>query len=82
MNKRPRRPNLNFLDMRIPGGATLVSVITGEEAKVMTERTVEFRNQIMYLTEATKLTYGKYANPCPHWTYKGQSLRDIYNKTF
>ena len=79
-----RRPNLNFLEMGIPVGSTLVSVDTDQEVTVVEERKVEFQGEEMYLSNATKLASGKdyVLAPTPRWTFEGRNLQDIYNETY
>lgn len=81
---RHRRPNLNFSEMRIPMESILKSVDTGEEATVVGERLVIFRQEEMSLTNATKLASAKeYAlAPTPRWEFQGRNLQDIYNETY
>ena len=81
---RRRRPNLNFREMGIEPGSVL-EPITGEEtATVVDERRVQFRDRVMYLTEATKeregLTYS--VAPTGHWIYQGKNLGEIYKETY
>jgi hypothetical protein len=81
-----RRPRFNFFEMQIPVGSTLVCNSTGETAKVLSENTVEFRNETMSLTRATKISLN-YDNsfriaPGPYWTFNGRKVRDIYNDTY
>lgn len=82
MKTKSRRPNLNFYRMGIPKGATIQSVDTGESATVVNERTITFRNEVMYLTQATKIVLKKYNNPCRHWTYNGKSLQELYEAVY
>lgn len=82
MKTKSRRPNLNFYIMGIPKGATIQSVETGESATILNERTIIFRNEVMYLTQATKIVLKKYNNPCPHWTYNGKSLHELYEAVY
>jgi len=75
-----RRPNLNFREMNMPKGSKLINIITDEEAIVKTERTVEFRNGIVYLTDATKTILGRYQNPCTQWTHNGKILSKLHEE--
>jgi hypothetical protein len=81
---RSRRPNLNFVEMGIPLGSEINSTVTGETAEVMSPRTVRFRGEEQYLTAATQLMLGnEYAvAPAPYWTFNGESLHDMYNRTY
>ncbi len=84
-----RRPNLNFIEMGIQVGSILVSVDTGEEAEVVAERRVIFREGEMSLTAATRAALGVSSDqrgsgirPTRHWTFGGQILKEIYNETY
>ncbi len=81
---RSRRPNLNFIEMNIPIGSEIVCKVNGESAMVRSPRTIDFRNEEMYLTSATKIILGNdYAiAPAPYWTYNGESLQEIYNSVY
>ena len=80
-----RRPNLNFRVMGIPDGSELVSTNGAhEKAVVIGEKKVSFRDEEMSLTVATNMVFelDYSVNPCPHWTFEGRNLSDIYNETF
>lgn len=80
-----RRPNLNFRLMGIPDDSELVSTNGAhEKAVVIGERKVSFRGEEMFLTAATKMVFDlDYSvNPCPHWTFEGRNLSDIYQEAF
>lgn len=80
-----RRPNLNFRVMGIPDGSELVSTNGAhEKAIVIGERKVSFRGEEMFLTAATKmvLELNYSVNPCPHWTFEGRNLSDIYAEVY
>ena len=81
-----RRPNLNFAEMGIEIGSTLISVRTGEEAKVRGDRLVSFRGGECSLTAATRAALGmepgQPVRPTPHWTFGDRNLGDIYNETY
>lgn len=80
-----KRPNFNFIEMNIPIGSELLSN-TGEIAKVISEKTVIFREEETSLTNATRMVLGKDSDyriaPGPYWTFEGRKLRDIYNETY
>ena len=81
--KRTRRPNLNFAEMGIPMESKLTSTITGEEATVISPRTVLFRGEEMLLTKATEKATGKAKNhPTRHWEFDGMRLGKIYRETY
>ena len=81
-----RRPNLNFGEMGIEVGSTLLSVQTGEEATVQGDRLVSFRGEECSLTAATRAALGMEpghpVRPTPHWTFGDRNLGDIYDETY
>ena len=77
-----RSPNLDFEQMGIPVGSVLVSTRTGEEATVVPNNRVTFRNENMSLSTATERAVGYRTNPCPQWTFKGRNVGDIYRETY
>ena len=79
---RRRRPSLDFEQMEIPVGARLVSENTGEEATVLPNNRVTFRNEKMSLSAATEKAVGRRTNPCPQWTFEGRNVGDIYRETY
>ncbi|MDF1848777.1 MAG: GIY-YIG nuclease family protein [Parvibaculaceae bacterium] len=81
---KSRRPNLNFREMDIAVGTTLVSVETGKDVTVIDERHVSLDGEVMYLTRATRivLELDYSIAPASHWTCSGKNLSDIYNETY
>jgi|SRR5687768_1990868 len=81
---RRSRPALNFIEMGIPTGSILQSIDCEEISTVATERTVNFRNEIVSLTRATRMVLGNDYDVAhtPHWTYNGRRLQEIYNETY
>ncbi len=81
---KSRRPNLNFVEMGIPIGSTLVSDKTDEEATVSGDRLVTFRGEEMSLTRATRniLEIDHSVAPTPHWRFEGRLLQEIYRETY
>ena len=81
---KSRRPNLNFVEMGIPIGSTLVSIETGEEATVSGDKVVTFREEEMSLTRATRnaLEIDHSVAPTPHWKFEGRFLQEIYRETY
>lgn len=79
-----RRPRFNFKEMDIPVGAELICTNNGETVVVHSDRTVIFRGEETSLTYATRmiLEIPYSVQPGPYWTYNGERLRDIYNKTY
>lgn len=79
-----RRPRFDFDTLSIPIGSTLTNITTGEEATVHSNRSVQFRGEIMSLTAATRLCLNGSFNvaPGPYWLYEGRKLRELYNETY
>lgn len=77
-----RGPNFNLEEMGIPVGSVLVSTRTSEEATVVPNNRVTFRNENMSLTAATTKAVGYHTNPCPRWTFDGRNLSDIYDEKY
>lgn len=79
-----RRPRFNFIEMGIKIGSELVSIKSGEIAKVHNQFKVEFRGEIMSLTQATKRAANNLNTTALglNWTFKNVKLFDIYNKTY
>lgn len=82
--QRSRRPNLNFVEMGIPIGATLQSVHGDVAVSVVDERRVRLGEEDLYLTAATRQVLGTEYNvaPAPHWTYLGRPLTELYEETY
>jgi len=80
-----KRPSINFIDMNIPIGSTLIYVddesITVE---VSGAKKIVFNDNEMSLTKATQtiknLDYA--VQPTRHWMYDGKNLRDIWEDTY
>jgi len=88
-NYKNRKPHLNFREMGIPEGATLVFTHKGaekEEAIVFSDKTVKARgsNEEVSLTALTKkiLKTDTPISPKVYWSYNGKSLDDIYKETY
>ncbi len=77
-------PNLDFSEMGIPVGATLECPAKRVCVTVVGPRKVLLSGTEMSLTAATRqiLQLDYSVQPCPHWTYNGRSLREIYNETY
>lgn len=82
--RRKRRPNLNFVEMGIPIGAQIISVTSGESAKVISEKKIRFRDKDTSLWAASKLTTGRNhpGPPTAEWTYDGVNVGDLYIDTY
>lgn len=79
---RGRSPNLDFEQMGIPVGSVLVSTKSDEEATVLANNRVTFRNESMSLSAATEKAVGYRTNPCPQWTFRGRNVGNIYRQTY
>ena len=81
---KSRRPNLNFEEMGIPVGSTLLSTRNDSTVEVTSAKRVRYEGNEMSLSAATKLMMGvDYAlAPGPYWTFQGKPLREIYNATY
>ncbi len=81
---KSKRPKLNFLEMNIPIGSTLLSMSNDDTCIVESENKVIYKGESMSLTRATKISLNNSYNvsPCPQWTYNGINLSDIYDETY
>ncbi len=83
---RSRRPNLNFEEMNIPLGATLVFAKSGATATVTGPKKVRLQpdSEDISLTAATRQLLGlEYSvAPSAYWTYQGKLLSEIYEETY
>lgn len=82
--ERSRRPNMNFVEMGIPIGATLSYENGNVQVTVVDERHVNFNGRELFLTAVTKEVMGlDYSvQPAPHWNYEGKTLKKIYEETY
>ncbi|MCB4863218.1 GIY-YIG nuclease family protein [Sphingobium sp. PNB] len=82
--ERKRRPPLNFEEMGIPIGSTLVHIATGEEAEVIEPKKVRLRGEIISLTRAQQIISGAdYAvAPGRHWSFNNTLVSDLYNSAY
>ena len=80
-----KRPSINFLEMNIPVGSTLVYIddesITVE---VIAAKKIRFNGDEMSLTKATQIIkeLDYKIQPTKHWSYNGKNLRDIWEETY
>ena len=81
---RRRRPRLNFKEMGIPEGSILSSISGDEAVKVLSERTVSYKDEEMSLSKATQMAreIDYTVGPCPYWKFEERSLSEIYNETY
>lgn len=81
---RSRRPNLNFEEMGIPIESTLQFTDGSNTVKVLSSRRVKLGETEVSLTAATRTILNLPYNVAPaiYWTYKGENLREIYDRTY
>ncbi len=81
---RSRRPNLDFHKMEIPPGAELKFTRADESVEVICNKRVRYQGETYSLSQITRKLLGtqKKVHPAPYWTYKGKSLREIYDETY
>jgi hypothetical protein len=79
-----KRPNMNFIQMDIPIGSSLIYKDGTTTVEVTSEKKVSYEGYEMTLTAATREVMGiDYSvQPSPHWTYEGQLLKDIYESVY
>ena len=82
--ERKRRPPLNFAEMGVPIGSTLVHLATGETVEVVEPKKVLFRGSVVSLTRAQQeVTAADYAvQPGRHWTFQGVTISALYETTY
>ncbi len=83
--KGNRRPPLNYEEMGIPVGSTLV--YTEDETitvEIASSKKVKYNDEVVSLTKATqeilKLDYA--VQPTRHWLFQGKSLKEMYEETY
>ncbi len=84
-NERARRSPLNFEEMGISIGSTLVFARDDTvSATVADARKVEIDGEVVSLSPATRDLVDRdyYAKPTRSWPFEGHSLQDIYNETY
>jgi T5orf172 domain len=81
---RSRSPPLNFQEMGIPIGSTLIHPDTGTTITVVAPKRVLFGDEEMSLSAATRTLLGIDYNiqPTRHWIYNGKSLGELYEETY
>lgn len=84
--KRSRRPPLNYIEMGIPIGATLLYEGDGETVCTVSDgRRVEHQGKIMSISKLTselRGTPGRSIRGPGHWSYNGRLLDDLYEDTY
>ena len=81
---RSRRPNLNFEEMGIPIGATLMCTRNDSVVTILNPKKVDYEGEQIGLSVATARVMGTdyNLNPGPYWTYEGRTISQIYNQTY
>ena len=84
--KRSRRPPLNYIEMGIPVGSTLVYEGDGETTcKVFDGRRIEFQGETMSISKLTaelRNTPGRPIRGPAHWSFNGRLLDELYEETY
>ncbi len=81
---KSRRPNLNFVEMGIPIGATLQHALSDAVVEVISEKKISYQGNEMSLTAITRELSGNDYSvaPTPYWLFAGKSVSDIYEATY
>ena len=84
--KRSRRPPLNYIEMGIPVGSTLVFEGDGHTTcTVVDGRNVEYQGQITSISKLTaelRNTPGRAIRGPAHWSFNGRTLDAIYEDVY
>lgn len=82
--EKKRRPPLNFVEMGVPLGSSLVHITTGETVEVVEPKKVRLRGDIVSLTRAQQLVSGAdYAvAPGRHWSFNDVPISTLYEATY
>jgi len=82
--EKKRRPPLNFVEMGVPVGSSLMHIATGEVVQVIEPKKVRLRGNVMSLTRAQQIMSGAdYAiAPGRHWTFNGVPISTLYDATY
>ena len=83
--KQFHRPMLNFEEMNIPIGSTLIYVKNSDITSTVTGiKKVTFEDVEFSLTALTRKLLDLPYNvaPCRYWTYVGKNLQNIYDETY
>ena len=81
---KKKSPKLNFDEMQIPLDSVLTCKSNALTVVVISSKKVLFNGESMSLTAATRKALDIQYNvaPCPYWQFNGESLSDIYEKTY
>ncbi len=82
--ERKRRPPLNFVEMGVPVGSTLIHIATSETVEVVEPKKVRLRGEIVSLTRAQQIVSGaEYAvAPGRHWSFDNVPISTLYESTY
>jgi len=84
--KHKRRPSLDYIEMGIPVGSTLLYVGDGETTcTVADNRNVEYCGSLLSLSKLTSQLRDRPDSPIrgpAHWSFNGRLLTDIYEDTY
>ncbi|MDB6044746.1 MAG: hypothetical protein JWM63_3297 [Gammaproteobacteria bacterium] len=82
--KDSRRPRMNFHELNIPNGSTLLSKDGQVQVTVVGEKKVDFNGTVSSLTASTGKVLGLRDDyplqPSPHWTFNGKTVKEIYEE--
>ena len=80
--KRRMRPRMNFYELGIPANSILMFKDGTDQATVLDEKTVIFKDEETSLTSATRKVLGLAPDtplqPSNYWTFNGKTVREIY----
>ena len=79
-SQKGRRLPFTFERAEIPAGSTITLTRTDEDATVLANNHILFRDKEMSLTAATALVFGKHRWPTPEWTFEGRTLEELYQR--
>lgn len=82
--ERKRRPPLNFVEMGVPVGSTLIHIATSETVEVVEPKKVRLRGEVVSLTRAQQIVSGaEYAvAPGRHWSFDNVPISTWYESTY
>lgn len=82
--KDAKRPRMDFYELGIPQGSTLVSKDGALQVKVVEAKKVSLDGEMCSLTEATRkllnLSEGYPIQGSPYWTFNGKTVKEIYDE--
>ena len=79
---KDRRPRMRFFELGIPAGSVLKYKDGDDEALVISDSKVRFRDEEQSLTAATRKVLGLHdaysLQPSPFWVFEGRTVKAIY----